>query len=133
MKIGFTGTQNGMTELQKVFVRRCLQAMPVTEVHHGDCIGADADFHAIAKDELGLHTIGHPPIRATKRAFCSVDESREPKPYLDRNKDIVAECGCLIATPGEKEEVLRSGTWATIRAARRSHTRYHIIYPGNET
>lgn len=40
-------------------------------------------------------------------------------PYLQRNKVIVDRCGVLVAAPGEAQEQLRSGTWSTIRYARR--------------
>ena len=41
-----------------------------------------------------------------------------PKPYLDRNRDIVDACEVLLATPDGPER-LRSGTWSTVRYARK--------------
>ncbi len=53
MKVGFTGTRKGMTEFQKTEVRRLLTEYMHgrdMEAHHGDCIGADTDFHNICID-----------------------------------------------------------------------------------
>jgi hypothetical protein len=41
------------------------------------------------------------------------------KSYLDRNHDIVDSCSILLALP-TGQEILPSGTWATIRYARRA-------------
>ena len=35
----------------------------------------------------------------------------------------------LIATPKEKEEQLRSGTWATIRYAKKTKKIVFLVYP----
>lgn len=96
--------------------------------HHGDCIGADADFHRLAELN-GLKTHGHPPINSSKRAFCKFDVIEEPKEYLDRNKDIVDAVDWMIFTPETKEEVLRSGTWSTVRYARKQKKPYIIVFP----
>src|SRR3989337_921621 len=82
-KIGFTGTHKGMTNAQKVTVDWLLSKSP-KELHHGDCIGADAGSHELAQINL-VRVVGHPPSKYTKRAWCSFDEKREPKPYLKRN------------------------------------------------
>ena len=51
------------------------------------------------------------------------------KDYLVRNHDIVDVCDVLVATPGQKEEQIRSGTWATIRYARKIRKQIIIVYP----
>jgi len=117
MKIGFTGTQEGMSEKQMATVWWLLGRGP-GEIHHGDCIGADAQIHEMAKG-LGLKIIVHPPSDPKKRAFCQgYDEIREEKGYLDRNHDIVNETELLLAVPRTPYEITRSGTWATIRYGR---------------
>lgn len=45
--IGFTGTQRGMTGVQIRVVMQLLISLAATDVHHGDCIGSDDDFHLI--------------------------------------------------------------------------------------
>jgi hypothetical protein len=131
MRVGFTGTQQGMTDAQKEQVLRILAEYHVDEFHHGDCIGADEEFHNIVAETFGNENIIiHPPSAQQKRAFCKGGKWRKPKAYLDRNFDIVDETDILIATPKEDHEVLRSGTWATIRYGRKD-SGYHVycIYP----
>ena len=128
MKIGFTGTQEGMTNKQKGMLWEILALQNPTEFHHGDCIGADAFAHKIAKD-LNIRVVGHPPASDVKRAFCRFDEVREPSYYLIRNQHIVDETDLLVATPRGYVEQLRSGTWATIRYARRRVQPIMIIWP----
>lgn len=128
-RIGFTGTQLGMTTEQIVAVDILLFDDLIAEwVHHGDCIGADADFHRLAKLS-GLKTHGHPPINPNKRAWCDFDEIEEEKEYLDRNKDIVDAVDFMIACPKEFREQLRSGTWSTIRYARIQRKPGVIVWP----
>jgi len=138
IKIGFTGTQSGMTLEQKKTVQRILLSFVedenifISEVHHGDCIGADENFHKIIKAYdhfLGIAIHIHPPIKAIKRAFCDGTVLHKEKSYLVRNHDIVDACNVMIATPGEREEQLRSGTWSTIRYAKKCDKALHIIYP----
>ena len=52
-----------------------------------------------------------------------------PRDYLDRNKDIVNNCDLLIAAPKENTEVLRSGTWSTVRYAKQLGVTVVIIEP----
>jgi hypothetical protein len=127
--IGFTGTQQGMTEEQKKSLRALLDG-GVGELHHGDCIGADAEAHDIA-DECGYAIILHPPANYSKRAWREVPKhmARPEKAYLDRNKDIVLETTALIAAPAEPEEQLRSGTWSTVRFAKKQGKPVFVILP----
>ncbi|MCO8122612.1 hypothetical protein NHH03_12770 [Stieleria sp. TO1_6] len=118
MKIGFTGSRNGMTEQQRTRFWQLLNQTCASEAHHGDCVGADADFHAICV-ELGVAVVVHPPSNSKSRAHCSpVSATRPPLPYLQRNQTIVRSTVALIAAVSGAERV-RSGTWATIRFARK--------------
>jgi hypothetical protein len=126
MKIGFTGTSQGMTSKQKAIVRNLL--LGEEELHHGDCIGADAEVHEIANGFKILVVI-HPPTNPKARAFCeAASETREPLPYLDRNHVIVDETDALVAAP-RGPEVQRSGTWATIRYALKQGKPVFIVLP----
>ncbi len=120
MKIGFTGTQIGMSQHQKEQFVLKLEELGVTEFHHGDCIGADAEAHDIVRlffPEVWI--VGHLPESDRKRAFKKCDEYKEPLPYLVRDRNIVDETDFLIGTPKHDDEILRSGTWTTIRYSRK--------------
>lgn len=118
IQVGFTGTQQGLTDAQVAEVDRILGELEHDAVtfHHGDCIGADAQAHELAENHCFDVEI-HPPDKDAKRAFCFSPVIHEPKPYLVRNRNIVDATTILIACPNG-EERLRSGTWSTIRYAR---------------
>lgn len=127
MKVGFTGTQRGMSAAQRAELRA--QLVGATELHHGDCIGADAEAHAIAQS-LGIRIVIHPPEISAKRAFCKgAAVTYLPLPYLERNRHIVNLTARLIAAPKTAEEELRSGTWATVRYARQRRRPVTILFP----
>lgn len=122
LHIAFTGTQHGMSANQARALRLVLHqrgsGLQLPWFHHGDCIGADEEAHRIAV-EFKLKIIVHPPASDAKRAYVSTfHQMREPMSYLNRNKQMVRECQVLIAAPYEMEEVMRSGTWSTVRYAR---------------
>jgi hypothetical protein len=129
MKVGFTGTQQGMTEAQILQLELQLSKLIVSEFHHGDCVGADAQAHFLAS-KLGIPIYLHPPLNQSKRAFCdNCHEVFEKKIYLERNKDIVDSVELLFVTPKEFREERRSGTWATRRYAKKKKIPVIIIYP----
>lgn len=121
MRIGFTGSRNGMNNEQRELVIQFLEKNKDIEfeVHHGDCIGADTDFHNICSKYDKCKIYIHPPNNNTMRSFCISRHILEPKPYIIRNHNIVNSCDILLACPSGKTEQLRSGTWATIRYARK--------------
>lgn len=128
MKVGFTGTQMGMTQKQKETFSKLLVTFEATELHHGDCIGADTDAHRIVKEkEIEIYI--HPPEDPVKRGFNKSEHIFNKKPYLDRNHDIVDATEVLIAAPKGYTEELRSGTWATIRYAMKAQKGIVIIEP----
>lgn len=128
MKVGFTGSSTTVTAAQLASVKSLLFELKATEFHHGDCIVADEQAAKVA-DDLGIFIVGHPPLKAYKRAFYKNGINREHKGYLLRNKCIVKETETLLATPDSYKEILRSGTWSTIREAKRQKKPVYIIYP----
>lgn len=129
--VGFTGTREGMTEAQKSAFRQLVHKC--STLHHGDCIGSDAEAHAIAKS-FGLKVITHPPLNPEFRAYCKGDNALAiAKSYTERNRDIVNAAPCLIATPKEQTEVSKGGTWQTVRYARKQGKRVIIIWPNGAT
>lgn len=129
MILGFTGTQQGMAPRQRKAVAQLLYRLNPSEVHLGDCIGADSEAYDEAV-RIGATTIGHPADGTKKRAFRDYDRERAPKPPLTRNSDIaLAGVDGLIAAPSGFVEVLRSGTWATVRYARKLGRRIWVVRP----
>jgi hypothetical protein len=129
-KLGFTGTREGLTRRQIERLIRVLTVFKPSEVHHGDCIGGDSDFHTIVRSLLfWTRIIGHPPEDSSRRAHCIFDRELPPRPYLDRNHDIVDAVEMLVVCPKEMEEIVRSGTWATYRYARKWHKSTILILP----
>lgn len=113
--VGFTGTRRGMTPEQKAKVEEILDNFKPGVAIHGDCYGADSDFHKLCQDRE-MKIILRPCNLEKQRAFSEgASKVFEPEPPLERNKKIVTDADFMIAVPGEDIEVLRSGTWATIR------------------
>ena len=128
--IGFTGTRGGLTGEQIVSLADVLATFPPhSELHHGDCIGADAAAHEMAR-KLGWRVVVHPAhVSPPLRANCIGDETRERIGPLDRNIEIVEETSTLIACPGGMKEEIRSGTWQAVRAARKQHRPIITVWP----
>lgn len=137
--VAFTGTQAGWTPQQSRVFREVFTALAPYWFHHGDCIGADAQAHdavSIIASSTCIYT--HPCNIFGKRAFRMGVACAAPLPPLDRNRVMIdhvegslqiGDGGGLIATPRLMVEELRSGTWATIRYARKRKVPVHIIWP----
>jgi hypothetical protein len=138
MHIGFTGTQDGLQVSQYQALRELVRgfvsimAPPSVVAHHGDCVGADATFDEICR-RLGVRRHAHPGCDRSgvspKRAYCQAETVEEPMWYIDRNHVIVGLVLTLVACPGGYTEEERSGTWATIRHARRLRRTVTLVYP----
>lgn len=148
MRIGFTGTQRGMTLFQSEELKKRLEGC--SEFVFGDCIGSDYEAANIALDHnIKIFTIYPQNTNTKKRAwFCNFEKDiiRENGEWLffpsgtrirwmpateplKRNKLIVDNCEKLIATPKEFEHSIRSGTWSTIRYAWKIKREVLIIPP----
>jgi hypothetical protein len=133
IRLGFTGSREGMTDRQKSAFGLWIYGRRFAEFHHGCCVGADAFAVVVILDEaIGRPTvIGHPgdwPPLTDKEACASSAELKPCRPNLERNRNIVDATDHLVACPKGKEEQ-RSGTWATIRYARKVGRPVTIIWP----
>ena len=122
-----------MTPRQKDQVRLILEVLAVSEAHHGDCLGADADFHKLVQEVsftkgLNATIVVHPPSNSKYRAYLKGQEEYSPMPYLERDRDIVDDTQILVATPDGPEKQ-RSGTWYTVRYARNLERPILVVYP----
>jgi hypothetical protein len=147
LEVGFTGTQEELSEEQFESLRKLLTILrigrsrpslgildrsPFEGLHHGDCVGADRTAHRIAS-ELHYYISIHPPLNPVKRAWCKIEKDGGKyclaKDYIPRNYDIVDETQALIGCPRTEVEELRSGTWSTIRYARKLKRPIFLIMP----
>jgi predicted Rossmann fold nucleotide-binding protein DprA/Smf involved in DNA uptake len=140
--IGFTGTRNGMTPRQlATFTSEFAKEAgdPFFERFiHGGAEGADEEAHMQASGFIRPQKITILPANQKRYRFwkdlyremglTSPPVIAEPKPPLARNKDIVAMSRILIACPAQ-DEVIRSGTWATVRYTRKKNIPRILIYP----
>lgn len=131
-KIGVTGTRSGCSENQLARLHLFLCAYVVnhgpTELHHGDCVGADAETAQIARS-YGYKIVCHPPSNNSLRAFEEYDETRKPKEYFERNRDIVNETDLLFVLPKQNTPRNHGGTWYTYNYAQHVGKKAVIIWP----
>lgn len=146
MIVGFTGTRDGMSFAQSESLLRVLRGLCPTEVHHGCCVGADAQLHNLAYWDWPLY--GHPgppgPLRMqisgvvdepgfrfarNINGFCFLYPAKD---YGARNQDIVRVCHVLVAAPAEMVEA-RGGTWQTVRRARKARRKIVVVWPDGST
>ena len=131
MRVGFSGTREGLTEAQRAALVEVLRTLAPTHLHHGDCRGADAAAHDVAR-ELGVAVEVHPPLPSTLRAWCKVIEGETMHPrqhYLTRNADIVRMTGALVACPKDETGEGHGGTWWTVRFARDFRRPVAVVRP----
>jgi hypothetical protein len=134
MKIGMTGTRFGLTEQQLKTFDSTFTLLEMEEFHHGDCVGADAEIanrirEIVREKGLSLTIISYPCTITKARAYTEADEIRLPTDPLDRNRLIVDSVDMMVAFPGKMKEQQRSGTWFTIRYARKQGVPLAIFWP----
>lgn len=122
MILGFTGTRAGLTPA----LPGLIAALP-DRVLHGGAEGADTEFDVL------LVAAGMPleriEVYPTSEYRARLWLPKEPGPSrvvhlpqvpLDRNRVIAQRCDWLLACPMTAVEIIRSGTWATVRYARKA-------------
>jgi hypothetical protein len=133
--VSLTGTQRGLRLAQKdSFVDEVenLKRNGTEFFFHGGCVGADELMHIIVNsygyslDKLIVWPSNIIRKQARLTGQFTLMPADDP---LKRNKKLVDMCDFLVACPGEQAEVLRSGTWMTIRYARSLKRKHVIIYP----
>jgi hypothetical protein len=126
MNYGFTGSREGMTIQQKKGLWLLLREGD--RLAHGDCIGADDHANHLAQNAR-CATVALPGPVPALRAYSPSTVVHEPRPFMERNRLIVDESDVLIAAPRTLQEETRSGTWATIRYARKRGVPVIILDP----
>lgn len=134
MILGFTGTRRGLSPTQFHALSLVIQQYgEFTELHHGCCIGADEQAHRELSPFVSGDIVGWPCTLTNQVSDWCLDHCTKlmsTKPPLVRNQQIVQHCDILVAAPLTSEEQLRSGTWHTIRYARRRGMKPIILHRG---
>jgi len=133
MILGFTGTRVGMTPAQRAALRDDAVPLAATLIH-GGAPGSDEEFDAfMVAAGLPITAIEVYPTSDYRATMWRGDGSgrtvHPPMAPLVRNRIIVARCTRLLATPITMIEIVRSGTWATIRYARAAGKPVTILRP----
>ena len=131
MIIAFTGPRTGMstrqqdsfTEIITTYAGYHFTTSQNLLFFHGGCNGSDIEARDIAlacKEYQKIDIECFPGDKDQYENNIGFDqEVHDQMPYLWRNKNMVNACNILIATPQSLVEELRSGTWSTIRYARK--------------
>src|SRR5262245_59641213 len=122
-----------MSDQQRNRITDILTVLQPQIIMNGCCEGADRDIWEICRNwtiEFEFHP-SNPEQMAWARAHAhkyeAINTIRLP---LSRNRVMVRKgVRGLIATPSQNMEILRSGTWATIREARKIGRPIWIITP----
>lgn len=131
MKLGVTGTRNGMSQDQKLKVIDFFNNHEISELHHGDCVGVDVEVAQMAKD-CGIDIVCHPPIKDELRGWFVSDQTRTPTNYFARNRAIVDETDYLIVVPFQTSYQNQGGTWYTYSYAVKKGKPHIVIFPDQE-
>ena len=139
MRVGITGTREGMNDIQRTEVRKVLHDLAreaesedqVPHFHHGDCRGVDVEAAAMAR-ELGYTVVCHPPTSDSERGHFGGDIVHRPKGYLERDRAIVDSVDVLLVVPLQNIWQSSGGTWYTHDYAVKRGVPVSIFYPGVE-
>jgi len=143
VRIGFTGTRTGMTPQQKhrfvELIDSRTRTYSLVYFVHGGAIGADEQADELMIDILhrtytDLEITVFPASEARWRYWRGMKYGvrhnvMPPEDPLVRNRMIVDRVDQMYATPAEMSEIIRSGTWATIRYTRQADKPLTIIFP----
>jgi hypothetical protein len=141
-RIGVTGSRLPPTEVQAKGLRGILMDVLysgcIPEVHHGCCVGVDEFAHDLChrlahEVDREIRVVAHPPDddKLVYKMSLNAGLVMPPLPYLKRNRAIADRCDWLVALP-DKPERLRSGTWSTVRYARRLGRPISILWADGE-
>lgn len=132
MRYSFTGvTEFPDPEAAEESITNTLLILPEPEeVYTGGALGVDTLVQFIAQqvwpnaDHYLCLPTGAPynqeVLRSGLPTLLSSEGSTVAESYMLRNDLLVNRCDELIAFPLTEEEIMRSGTWATIRRARKA-------------
>jgi hypothetical protein len=134
--VSVSGTRLGWTPEQRRTFEALVGALPAGPhtLHHGDCVGVDLQCHDLWSDILLpiCWVVVHPPLDERYRAHAGGRHVMvlSPKEYRARDADLARACDVLWAFPeGPEHNYPRSGTWMTVRMARRAGVPVVVVRP----
>lgn len=133
--VAVTGTERGGTTAQLRLARAILFAWSPTVLIHGGCIGVDDELDQLACELSIRREVFPAQVDYKKRVPEHLLLGRKHssvvihpvQPPLVRNRIMVRRASRALALPGEAREVVRSGTWATVRFARTLLPREYVV------
>jgi len=130
VRVAFTGTQFGMTLYQQLSLAQLMRSLERPwQCNHGGAAGADTEAHEIAYNAgcRDLHV--WLPLGKTWPPMPSTTIHHTGLSALGRNHLTIYGADLLIATPRQAREIRRSGTWATVRYARKAGIETRVLVP----
>ena len=109
MKVGFTGTRRGMTQVQ---LDQLAFVLGIVGIPSGQ------EFHYGTHESVRLLADEQARNLAVLLGFTPVPHHARRGEELQRDRDMVGLVDLLVAAPLTDREEVRSGTWATVRYAR---------------
>jgi hypothetical protein len=130
MILGFTGTRKGLSKAQRSALPYALCAIRADQVIHGGAMGADTEFGTwTGSVEVVIYPASaerYEYWRCVQSPWLTINPPIKP---LVRNVIIANRCDHLLACPAEMVEQQRSGTWATVRYARKAGKPITLLLP----
>lgn len=134
MILSFTGTRRApLPEVQqRALVAHLIRDLPIL-VLHGGAPGSDEMFHDLLRELAPGAIIEVYPASGDRYRYWYrrrvTSGLHHPLPPLTRNRIIARRCDRLLACPAQVEEIIRSGTWYTVRQARLFSKPITLILP----
>lgn len=133
----FTGSRSGCSGIQLATLNSFVFKLRNTEYPdvrflHGGCRGGDTEFHELLFkwEMLSRLTVCPSNMPWTQdQLLGSGFKTEDPDFPLVRNHRMVDESQRLFACPDTLKEIQRSGTWATVRYARKKKLQLYLILP----
>lgn len=135
--MAFTATRKGITVGQIASAREIAEAEMPTTFLHGCAEGGDRQLHGVATPgRRELCPSRKDQFKWAMDNKADGDSIRDipvgKTPEIRRNREMVDRCCVLVACPETETEVVRSGTWATVRYARSKGKRLAVISPNGD-
>lgn len=126
--IGVTASREGLTDPQKNWIEDFLEGNLAYVLHHGMCKGGDIEL-AVLFRKYNTYIIAHPGHIRHMRAASPANDLILPWSHtLVRNRIIVNHSELILGFP-KVPYATDSGTWHTIKFAKKQKTPLFVIGP----